>query len=71
MNFEHLLNQIVITVYQWQKFGGEVYEKQFEKLMKQLQKELQLDWEGTVEFLERVIAGRKAEIAKKHEDWAV
>lgn len=54
--FEHLLNQIIITVGQWQKFGGEVYEKQFEKLMKQLQKELQLDWDDTVRFIEYMIS---------------
>lgn len=57
---EHLINLIVITVGQYREFGGEQYEKQFERLMKRLQSELGLDWEGTVEYVERSVAGEEA-----------
>ncbi len=52
---EHIINQIVITVGQWGKFGGVEYERRFESLLGELQKATGLDREGAVRFIERQV----------------
>lgn len=52
---DHLINLIVITVGQCRTFGSENYELQFEKLMKTLQKELGMDIESTIKYVEQYV----------------
>ena len=56
---ESTLNQLIIVAGQWQQFGEEIYEQQFESLLVQLQQETGLNHEGAVELLLENIGEKK------------
>lgn len=55
----HLIDQLVITIGQWARFGGEQYERQFDTLLSRLEKETGLDRDGAIRYLEKVVEGEK------------
>lgn len=55
---EHLINLLVITVGQYGQFGGEEYERQFERYLLLLQKATGKNQEEAIQFLIDVVEGR-------------
>ncbi len=55
----YLIDQLVITIGQWSRFGGEQYERQFDRLLSQLEKATGLDRDGAIRYLEDSVEGER------------
>ncbi len=55
----YLIDQLVITIGQWSRFGGEQYERQFDRLLSQLEKATGLDRDGAIKLLEDNVKGER------------
>ncbi|MBW8350746.1 hypothetical protein K0H71_15020 [Bacillus sp. IITD106] len=57
---QHIINQLIITIGQYARFGGEQYVQQFDMLLSQLEKATGLDRQGAIKFLEKEVEGESA-----------
>lgn len=55
----YLIDQLVITIGQWSRFGEEQYERQFDMLLSQLEKATGLDRDGAIKYLENAVEGER------------
>lgn len=56
---KNILNQLVIAAGQWQQFGDIQYEREFERLLGELQKKTGLDKESAVAYLMTYLGDKK------------
>lgn len=55
----YLIDQLVIVINQYRIFGGEQYERQFDRLLSRLEKATGLDRDGAIQFLENAVEGER------------
>ena len=54
---QYILDQLIICAGQWQKFGGEHYQREFSVLLNQLARVAGTTLEGAVELLMKDLEG--------------
>lgn len=59
-DIKRLVDQLVITIGQYDKLGDEQYVQQFDMLLSRLEKATGLDRQGAIQFLEKEVEGENA-----------
>ncbi|MCJ8008928.1 hypothetical protein ACFFF5_21170 [Lederbergia wuyishanensis] len=57
---KRLIDQLIITIGQYDRFGEQQYVRQFDMLLSKLEKATGLDRQGAIKFLEKEVKGENA-----------